>query len=467
MKTQKQRIGLGLTMALALVGTEGCAGHENRVQSALEALDHGAPARAIQGLNAELGVRRTADLPALRKDNALLLLDRGTVLLSLGKHEEAARDMGLADKGLDVLDLSRTNKHELGRYLFTDDAGPYRAPGHEKLLLNTLNMVNYLALGDLSGARVEARRLAVMQSYLDRRNATTKLVGIGSYLAGFTFEQSGRRDEALLYYEEALKSETYDSLVEPLQSLTQGDTKLPKIAALLEENKEELPESEANTGEIVVVVGYGRVARKVPVRMPVGQALQLVGALMSPEDRTQAESLAARGLVTWVNYPALGPRRRNYEKPVFVVNDQEETLEEPLDVDGEMRREWQEQQSTVVLAALTRLVSRTAAGYGVQEGTAAAIQSGSSNQSNSSSSDQNIANGLGLLLGLATTATMSAVDTPDTRSWSTLPARITVGRVRVPAGDHTVTLEVRGLKRTQKVHVDAGGWAFVPMFVLR
>jgi len=467
MKTQKQRIAMGLTMVLALLGTEGCAGHENRVQGALEALDHGAPARAIQGLNAQLGVRRTEDLPALRKDNALLLLDRGTVLLSLGKHDRAARDMGLADKGLDVLDLSRTNKHDLGRYLFTDDAGPYRAPGHEKLLLNTLNMVNYLALGDLSGARVEARRLAVMQSYLDRRDATTKLVGVGSYLAGFTFEKSGRRDEALLFYEEALKSSSYDSLVEPLQSLTTDETKLPKIAALLEDADEEPAQDEANTGEIVVVVGYGRVAQKVPVRMPVGQALQLVGGLMSSEDRSQAESLAARGLVTWVNYPALGPKRRNYEKPVFLMDGQEQALEKPLDVDGEMRREWQEQQSTIVLAALTRLVARTAAGYAVQEGSSAAMVAGSSNQSNSSSSDQNLANGLGLLLGLATTATMSAVDTPDTRSWSTLPAKITVGRIRVPAGEHTVTLKARGQKRTQQVHVDAGGWAFVPMFVLR
>lgn len=467
MNTQRHLFGLGLTMVLAMEGTTGCAGHENRVQGALEALDHGAPTRALQGLNAELGVRRTEETPALRKDNALLLLDRGTVLLSMGKHERSARDMGLADKGLDVLDLSRTNKHDLGRYLFTDDAGPYRSPGHEKLLLNTLNMMNYLAMGDLSGARVEARRLAVMQSYLDRQNATTKLVGIGSYLAGFTFEQSGRRDEALLYYEEALKSNAFVSLEEPLQSLTQGEKTSPNIDALLEGVDEEPVESAPNTGEIIVVLGYGRVAPKVPVRMPVGQALQLVGAMMSPQDRAQAESLAARGLVTWVNYPALAPARRNDVQPVFVIDGQEQPLEKPLNIDAEMRREWKMQQSTIVLAALTRLVARTAAGYGVQEGTSAAVTAGSSNQSNTDPSNQNVGNALGLLLGLATTATMSAVDTPDTRSWATLPAKITLGRVRVPAGDHTVTLEARGSKRTQKVHVDAGGWAFVPMFVLR
>lgn len=467
MNTLKHYFGLGLTMVLAIEGTAGCAGHENRVEGALEALDRGAPARAVQGLNAELGVRRSEDLPALRKDNALLLLDRGTVLLSMGKHERSARDMGLADKGLDVLDLSRTNKHELGRYLFTDDAGPYRSPGHEKLLLNTLNMMNYLAMGDLSGARVEARRLAVMQSFLDRQKATTKLVGIGSYLAGFTFEQSGRRDEALLYYEEALKSKTFMTLEEPLQSLTRGEPTSPNIDALLDDADEEAIPADPNTGEIIVVIGYGRVAQKVPVRMPVGQALQLVGAMMSPQDRARAESLAARGLVTWVNYPALGPARRNDEKPAFMVDGQQHALEKPLNVDAEMRREWQAQQPTIVLAALTRLVARTAAGYGVQEGTSAAVVAGSSNQSNADPSNQNVANGLGLLLGLATTATMSAVDTPDTRSWSTLPAKMTIGRVRVPAGEHTVTLEARGTKRTHNVQVEAGGWAFVPHFVLR
>lgn len=72
-----------------------------------------------------------------------------------------------------------------------------------------------------------------------------------------------------------------------------------------------------------------------------------------------------------------------------------------------------------------------------------------------------------MLLGLATSLTLSSLDTPDTRSWSTLPARIAIGRTRVAAGTHAVTIEARGQKRTFEVKVPAGGWALVPFFVLR
>lgn len=461
MNTLQHRAKVGLSLALSVLGAEGCAGHENRVQGALDALDRNAPAQAIRGLNEELGVRRDSDVPSLRKDNALLLLDRGTVLLSMDRHRDSARDMGLADHGLDVLDLSRTQKDELARHVLTDDAGPYRAPAHEKLLLNTLNMVNYLAMHDLSGARVEARRLAVMQKFLEHQKDQTTLLGIGSYLAGFTFEQSGRHEEALLFYEEALRFAPYASLREPLRSLKKSQD------MLVDENDASGASPDANTGEIIVVLGYGRVARKIPMRIPVGQALQLVGTMMNPADRAQAEAYAVRGLVTWVNYPALGTRRMDYQPCMFAVDGQLQRLDETLDVDAELRRQWREREPSIVLSALTRLVARTGAGYGVQEATAAAARAGSSSQGHSDSSRSNGGNALGMLLGLATTATMSAADTPDTRSWSTLPARITVGRVRVPAGEHSVTLSARGVRRSFKISVDAGGWAVVPMFVLR
>ena len=77
-------------------------------------------------------------------------------------------------------------------------------------------------------------------------------------------------------------------------------------------------------------------------------------------------------------------------------------------------------------------------------------------------------NGLvGLLLSLGTQATLTALDTPDTRSWETLPARIAVARLRIPAGAHSVVLEARGVSRRQEVNVKKGGWAVVSLMALR
>ena len=74
---------------------------------------------------------------------------------------------------------------------------------------------------------------------------------------------------------------------------------------------------------------------------------------------------------------------------------------------------------------------------------------------------------LGLALSLGTQATLTALDTPDTRSWETLPSRITVARVRVPAGRHAVFLDARGVQRRQEVDVEKGGWAVVSLMALR
>ncbi|MBM4364128.1 MAG: hypothetical protein FJ104_15720, partial [Deltaproteobacteria bacterium] len=198
---------IALCLALASVG---CAGHSARTEAARSALDAGDTKRALRLLDEELGASSGAELPDdVGGDAALLLLDRAVVLQSLAttnrtqapkEYAWSSRDLETADKQVEILDLSRGAGAEIGKYLFSDDTGAYRAPAYEKLLINTLNLVNYLARGDLSGARVEARRLAVMQKFIDEHEGHgASLTGPGSYLAGFTFERSGKPEEALRF----------------------------------------------------------------------------------------------------------------------------------------------------------------------------------------------------------------------------------------------------------------------------
>ncbi len=437
---------------LLCLGQAACAGHESRVETALWALDRGAPAEAVAALNEEMGVQSADDLPALQGDNALLLLDRANILLAMDRYKQSARDLGAADKSIDVLDMSRNAADDLGKYLFSDDAGPYKAPAYEKLLINTINLMNYLALGDLTGARVEARRLAVMQKYLRDHEEETALLGLGSYLAGFAFEKSQKAAEALLYYDDALRHAQYPSLRDPLRVLTQGQAKTPGIAALIGDAGPLPPVSETGEAELLVAVGFGRVPQKVPERIPIGLALTLLAHDISPADHARANALAAKGLVTWINYPALARGKGGYSIPTFALDGRGQAMEEALDVEAEVREAWKKNEGTVILAAVTRTIARVVAGEVAQGATEALSESGSP---------------LGLLVGLATTATLSAADTPDTRAWTTLPARIALARLRVPAGTHAVTLGARGRVKQAKVTLAPGGWAFVPMMVLR
>jgi hypothetical protein len=79
-------------------------------------------------------------------------------------------------------------------------------------------------------------------------------------------------------------------------------------------------------------------------------------------------------------------------------------LEEALNVDREVRAEWKKIEGKIIVSAITRLIARFAVGQGIQ--TAAGRD-----------------NVVGLLASLGAQATLTALDTPDTRSWETLPAR--------------------------------------------
>ena len=499
----------------------GCGGHASRTRDIRSALDAQAPREALALINEELEVDSAKDVPKdTGGDNALLLLDRSIILQQLGMYELSSRDLEIADKQIEVLDLSRNAADDIGKYMFSDDVGPYRAPTYEKLMINTLNMVNYLVRGDLNGARIEARRLAVMQKFIEEHESLgASLNGPGSYFAGFVFEKSGRPQEALRYYDEALQYGRYASLQRPVWRLAQkASYRTPRIREILKsvegrrrpptseraparprpdadpeepesspeadegrpeadeggdtepEEGEDVqleegedtaleadaaaeppsedegddspaPQAEPDDAEILVIVGFGRVPAKFAKRIPIGLALTWAAGGISPHHHRRANALAAQGLVTWVNYPELGKPRGQWGVPGVALDGRWQRVEGALAVDREAKRAWKDARGTVIGAAIVRTITRLAAG----EATRRASGGGA----------------VGLLLSLGTQAALTAADTPDTRSWATLPARIAIARLRVRPGVHWVDISVRGVRKRQRVGVRPGGWAVV------
>jgi uncharacterized protein len=430
----------------------GCASHSDKTAPIRSALDAGRPKDALALINESLDVDSAQKLPEKTDgDNALLLLDRAMVLQSLGDYQLSSRDLQVSDKQIEVLDFTRNAGHEIGKYVFSDDVGPYKAPPYEKLMINTMNMVNYLARGDLSGARIEARRLAVIQKFLDTSEGKGKgLVGLGSYLAGFTFEASGRPDEALRYYEEALSYAPYPSLIEPVRRLAaQSGYRGPNLRKILEESPPapsapQAPSTERDgpapaappqDAEVLVIIGYGRVPAKIAKRIPIGLALTYASAFMSPANSSTANRLAAQGLVTWINYPELGKAHLGSTTPSFSLDGRYHQLDGVLAVDMEAKRAWDDVRGPVMAAAITRLITRIIAGEAL----------------GSTAKDST----LGALISLGTQATLTAADTPDTRSWETLPARVAIARVRVPVGKHDVVLSAGRGRVVRKLDVSA------------
>jgi hypothetical protein len=440
-----------LSAAGALSMLVGCGGHEARTLQMRTALDEGSPKAAIAAVNEELDVKSSKDLPAdIQGDNAILVLDRASIQQSLAQFQDSSRDFEAADKAIDMLDMSHNAADTIGKYIFSDSVGRYVAPPYEKLLINTLNMINYLERADLAGARIEARRLSVMQRYVTEtlKEKENPVIGLGGFLAGLTFEKSGQTDEALRYYDEALAFGGFSSLQNPTRLLLGSSSyRSPRLTALAGGTAPPPPE-QTGEGELVIVVGYGRVPHKIAKRIPIGLALTLFASSIHPNDAAAANRLAAQGLVTWVNYPSLAPGQGAYAIPTAQLDGRYLQMEEAVDVGAQVRSEWSKLEGSIVASAITRMISRAVVGEGIKAG----------------AGRDNV---IGLIASLGAQAALTAADTPDTRSWETLPARVAVTRVRLPAGKHTLNLDARGVHRSAQVNVEKGGWQLVSLMALR
>lgn len=436
-------------LLLGLLATlTACGGYSSSSEAFRRSMRAGVPAKALTEVNAALGVDRTDQMPTEKEaDIPLLLLERATILQAMGNFKQSARDFQLADKWLDVLDLTGDTLGSISKYLFSDDATIYKSPPHEKLLLNTLNMINYLALGDASGAKVEARRLVINQKYLDGEGeAERSMLALSSYLAGYAFEVAGEGQAAMRHYGDAVAAGGLPTLKTAVRELNAysgatdervkafyGDAKVDKRA----------------TADVLVVMQTGMAPYKIPHRVPVAQALLISSRGnrrgrngLSSRQRARANSIAAKGLVTWVNYPSLQRVEGQRTVSGVAVNGQSVDSGVALDVEERVIQQFEQVQPSLVAAALTRVLARAAAGA-ITEGAARSNSKGGA---------------LAMLAGLVLQGAMVAADTPDTRAWVTLPARISVARMRVPPGKHTITVRLSGVERIATIDAKAGGF---------
>jgi len=484
-----------VALVLALGGIA-CATYSDRTEAAREALQRGDAAGGAKQLNKFLKVRNSEELPdRWRKDFELVVLERATVLQAMGDYETSARDFGVADKQLELLDIARDGAGKLGKYIYSDSATKFKASPKEKLSINAMNLCNYLALGDLQGARVEAKRFTVMRNYMRDYDPDNEHNAFGSYLAGFVFERLGQADTALRYYDEALQEREFASLREPIARLAaQGSYRGARIRDYLPEQAPtpapaksvpapatpaaeptptpaptdavQRPTAElgtmlprgvwpvatpAESAEILIIAKTGRVPYKVPKRIPIGLAIGLAGAYVTGDT-----TILEYGMFKVVTYPELVAHDTVFDHASITVDGHGVDMELASDVTAEIVAEYEDMKPKIIGAALTRMIARAAA---AEAGRAAGSQS------------EQAGGLIGFLAAAAIEGTMVALDKPDTRSWTTLPARVHVARATVPAGTHEILVTVGGPggneRRRARVTVAAGGFAVVDVTTLR
>ncbi len=439
---------LTLIALASLIAFVGCATYSDRTLAARAALQRGDLGGGEARLNDLLGVESSRDLPQKwGSETALTLLERATVLQAQGEYRVSARDFSASEKELELLDIANDDVGSIGKYVYSDDSTRYKTTPTEKLLLNAFNMVNYLAIGDLAGARVEARRFEVMRKYLRDYRPKESHGAFGAYLAGYVAERLGEADEALRYYDEVLAESDAPSLTAPIRRLAHySPYRTPRLNAVLEGADDPAP-SDA-PAELLVVLKTGAAPVKEARRIPVGAALGFAANYVSGDTK-----LLEYGVLKVVSYPELVPGRSTFVGGQARLGSRVVPLDRLTDVSRELAAEYEALKPKIIGSALTRMIVRAAAAEGAR--VAGNQESG----------------GLGLLAALLVEGTMVALDKPDTRSWSTLPAQVQITRIAVPPGTHEVEIELFGrygptrVRRT--VEVLEGGFAVVDLTTLR
>lgn len=427
-----------VALALAAASLDGCATYIDRLAVANQATALGSYQSAVAEMNSVLGVASTDDLPTQwTGDRPLGVLERGMLQQTLTRYPGSARDLSAAEQELELLDLRGDAIGALGSYLYSDSVKTYKTPPSERLALNPINLMNYLAASDLDGAAVEARRFQVMRDYLDGENIKAEgPATLGAYLAGFVFEQRGEGDRALRYYDEALARGRLDSLVGPVQRLARLHPYRGAQIAQLMKSSGSAPVGKPGR-ELLIVLNLGRVPHKEPRRIPVGVAVGLAGTYISGN-----VDYLKYGAAKVVVYPELVDTPSSLGTAIVRVDNRDTPIEQVVDLSAAVRAEYEEAKPKIIAAALTRMAARAAVAEGVRA-------------AGKAESDV-----LGDILSILFESALVAFDRPDTRSWTMMPARVLAARLPVDAGTHTVTVSFAGngaADRSLSVDISAPG----------
>jgi len=371
----------------------------------------------------------------------------------------ASADRGVREwESAAKLDPART-AGALMSYAVNDKVRPYEGHDYEKVMLTTRIALNYLAEGDWDNARVAIKqtheREAVIAQVHEKqtqqleqqarksgaRTSVRELNGypvetidnpavnalrnsyqsaFSHYLAGFVYEALGEPSLAAAGYRQAIELQPGLPLLE--DALAGLDT---RVAA-----------RDEGTTDLLIAVETGlvpaRVSQQFPLPIPVNDRLILIP----------------------VSFPILQDTEPG-RPPDSVRIDGIETHAVPItSVDAMVRRALQDEMPAIMLRSFVRSTGKAVAQYQTQRQADINRRRGNG--------------GAAAALDIATIALMLGsvvTESADERGWRSLPATISIARVKLPPGAHRISLSTWRGDASTEIEL-RGRYAFVGLRLL-
>lgn len=431
-----------------LCSLQGCGPTLKHYPDVEESLRQGDPQKAV-----EL-VEQAED--SYDDDSYLLyLMDLGMTLHLAGEYEESNKYLEDADE-LVAEQYTKRLHDEAAAMLINEGELPYRGDPYEQVMINVIKALNYALLQNLSEALVEARkidhRLNILNDSVDQGEYRED--PFARYLTGVLYEASGDLNNAFIAYrkaEEGYRLATSWSGVTLPDTLKQDLLRVTKALHFREEHqhyRQTFPKTQdfeailPSVAQVFVVSynGRGPIKEDVFVDVPLSyEALQLAAinkyGLGGGTRRTRSRDAILygfQGQVVRVALPQLVPQPSRVAYSTVRADQPgshyETITERVYDVGATAKKNLDDQFPTLMVRAAARGALKYGAAQGIGQGVRASIKGDEAQL-------------VGLLATAIATMLVIYSEEADIRNWRTLPGEIQIGRLWLPPGEYTISMD--------------------------
>ena len=366
-----------------------------------------------------------------RKRNSLLYaLEMGKVLHLKGDFQESNKYFEYADYKMQ--EFASIGDYTVGA-LVNQSMQSYRAEEHEKIMVHYYKSLNYMQLGDIEEALVEARKINLLQQALNlsakSKESKYRQDPFGLILMGMLYEADQDYNNAFIAYRNA--KEVYESDETGLfgnskpSHLEQDILRTARYAGVNYTSNLELDENYAENGELVLFWENGL--------SPVKNEKDLFFSLDQDKD---GFFFAADGLIIPANYnfsandPDFKPSSIGLIRVArsYYVNRQPMTMGVNVSVNGEQQHLEMGQDIAALAFQQERENYLKALGADLLRMTLKKISEAALKEADETA---------GAILNIANFASEKA----DTRNWQSLPSQIQFARIPLKPGLNTVKVE--------------------------
>ena len=403
----------GWVLATVLLALSGCASYSDSfsvIENDMAAQNFGA---ALQAFEKQRYPKR---------DQVVHLLIKAMLERMSGDFAASNRTFEAVKASMDELYGVSIREQALS-FAINDATRSYTGETYERVLVHLYTALNYLQLGDLIDARVEAlqvdERLREIAQKIPESRYTED--ALARYLTGMIYEEMGERSDAMISYRQAYEAyrryrEKYGVTVP--NYLKQDLLRLSQQLGLSQEMRQYQKEF-----QIEHWMSAEELAQK-------GELVYILNDGLAPIKREQAANVVdpASGHIVRIALPYFETRFTPVSGARVAAGDVSAPAELAEDIDAIAVKDLEARIPAITARAVARAVVKAQMAKAARE----------------SARQQNQNNAGAAVAALAVEIAGLVTERADTRSWLTLPSRVYLARVPLPPGTYTVKVDLLG-----------------------